>query len=214
MEALIRPATSDDADFLAGVMLTAARSHLERGLWDITLNRDEEGCLSFLRELARTETRSWGHHSSFIIAEADGDAAAALCGYDPLERGTPALAEAMNEAAERAGWPGVEVSKVWERFAPVGTCISDDAEGAWIIENVATLPSFRRRGLVNGLLETMLEAGRSRGHHLAQISIIIGNTPAQMAYEKTGFLPDKEKRHPDFEAVVGAPGMLRLLRTL
>jgi ribosomal protein S18 acetylase RimI-like enzyme len=120
----------------------------------------------------------------------------------------------MNEAAERAGWPGVEVSKVWERFAPVGTCISDDAEGAWIIENVATLPSFRRRGLVNGLLETMLEAGRSRGHHLAQISIIIGNTPAQMAYEKTGFLPDKEKRHPDFEAVVGAPGMLRLLRTL
>jgi hypothetical protein len=25
---------------------------------------------------------------------------------------------------------------------------------------------------------------------------------------------DEEKRHPDFEAVIGAPGMMRLLRPL
>lgn len=214
MDVLLRPATIDDADFLAWAMLTAARSHLERGLWDITLNRCEEGSLSFLRELARTRTRSWGHYSGFIVAEVEGRAAAALCGYDPVETGVPALAQAMNEAAERLGWTGGEVAEVWERFAPVGTCISDDAEGAWIIENVATLPAFRRKGLVNKLLEHELDAGRAKGHKLAQISVIIGNTPAQRAYEKAGFLPDTEKRHPDFEAVVGEPGMLRLLRNL
>jgi hypothetical protein len=70
----IRPATIDDVDFLAWVILTASRSHLERGLWDIALGRDEEGCLSFLRELARAEPRSWAHYSRFIVAEVDGRA--------------------------------------------------------------------------------------------------------------------------------------------
>jgi ribosomal protein S18 acetylase RimI-like enzyme len=214
MDTQIRPATSGDADFLAWVMLTAARSHLARGLWDITLKREEGDRLSFLRELARTETRSWGHYSRFIVAEVDGQAVAALCGYDPIEAGTPALVKAIDEAAKQVGWSDSDVADVWERFAPLGTCISDDAEGAWIIENVATLPSYRRRGLVNSLLESELEAGRARGQRLAQISTLIGNTPAQRAYEKIGFRPDKEKRHPDFEATVGAPGMVRLLRVL
>src|SRR5262249_49405729 len=199
----IRTATADDADFLAWVMLAASRSHLKRGIWDISLNRDQEGCLSFLRELTRTETRSWGHYSCFIVAEVDGQAAAALCGYDPVQTDAGALAGAIGEAAKQVGWCDDEVAAIWERFEPVGTCISDDAEGAWIIENVATLPSYRRRGLVNRLLEDKLETGRARGHRLAQISILIGNTPAQRAYEKAGFLPDKEKRHPDFEAGVG-----------
>ena len=112
--------------------------------------------------------------------EVEGRAAAALCGYDPVERGVLALAQAMNEAAGQVGWSGDDVAEVWQRFAPVGTCISDDAEGAWIIENVATLPDFRRQGLVNRLLENVLEAGRAKGHRLAQISIIIGNMPAQI----------------------------------
>src|SRR5262245_5130116 len=97
----IRTATADDADFLAWVMLAASRSHLKRGIWDITLNRDQEGCLSFLRELAQAGTRSWGHHSCFIVAEVDGQAAAALCGYDPIETDAPALARAIDEAAKQ-----------------------------------------------------------------------------------------------------------------
>jgi len=214
VEVRIRPATINDVDFLAWVMLTAARSHLQRGLWDITLNRGEEDCLSFLRELARTETRSWAHYSRFTVAEVDGQAAAALCGYDPIEAGTPALVSAIDEAAKQVGWSESDVADIWERFAPVGTCISDDAEGAWIIENVATLPSYRRCGLVNSLLENELEAGRASGHRLAQISTLIGNTPAQTAYEKIGFVLDKEKQHPDYEAIVGVPGMMRLLLIL
>jgi ribosomal protein S18 acetylase RimI-like enzyme len=210
----IRPATTDDLDFLAWVILTASRSHLERGLWDIALGCDEEGCLSFLRELARTGTRSWAHYSRFIVAEVDGRAAAALCGYDPIEAGTPVMDAAIAEAAKQVGWSDSDVADYFARFAPLGTCFSDEAEGAWVIESVATLPAYRRRGLVNSLLETELDAGRAIGHRLAQISILIGNTPAQRAYENFGFLPDKEKRHADFEALVGVPGMLRLLRVL
>ena len=210
----IRPATAEDADFLAWVILTASRSHLERGGWDIMLDRDQDECLSFLRELARTNTRSLEHYSRFIVAEVDGQAVAALCGYDPIEASDPVLSEAIDEAAKKLGWSEKEIEDARKRFAPVGTCFSDDAPGAWIIENVTTLPSYRRRGLVHKLLEAALETGRARGHQLAQISILIGNTPAQRAYEKAGFLADMEKRHPDYEAAVGAPGMIRLLRPL
>jgi ribosomal protein S18 acetylase RimI-like enzyme len=42
----------------------------------------------------------------------------------------------------------------------------------------------------------------------------IGNFPAQRAYEKHGFKVIDEKRHPDFEAEIGSPGMMRLLRDL
>src|SRR6266446_4141094 len=73
---------------------------------------------------------------------------------------------------------------------------------------------IRRCGLVNTLLENELEAGRASGHRLAQISTLIGNTPAQTAYEKIGFVLDKEKQHPDYEAIVGVPGMMRLLLIL
>ncbi len=40
--------------------------------------------------------------------------------------------------------------------------IPEHAPGAWIVENVATLPEFRRRGLVDRLVEEMLERGRRR----------------------------------------------------
>src|SRR5262249_26318706 len=154
---------------------SAARSHLQRGFWDITLNRTEADCLSYLKRLALTETRSWAHHSGFIVAEADGRAAAGLCGYNPREAGTPALVQAMNEVAAQLGWSEAQCNEPWERFAPIATCLSDDAEGAWIVENVATLPEFRRRGLVNRLLNEVLEKGTRKGHRLAQITVMIGN---------------------------------------
>jgi hypothetical protein len=46
---------------------------------------------------------------------------------------------------------------------------------------------------------------------LAQVSLYIGNMPAQRAYKKVGFEFFDEKRHPDFEAEIGCPGMMRML---
>jgi len=102
----------------------------------------------------------------------------------------------------------------WERFLPISACISDETEGTWIVESVATLPAFRRCGRVKAMLLEALDKGLGKGYHLAQISVLIGNTPAQCAYEKVGFKVADEKRHPDFLAAVGEPGMRRLLRDL
>ena len=61
-------------------------------------------------------------------------------------------------------------------------------------------------------MQATLDIGRSRGYRVGQISVMIGNTPAQRAYEKGGFKVADEKRHADFEKVVGEPGMRRMLR--
>ncbi|HEU5320853.1 MAG TPA: GNAT family N-acetyltransferase, partial [Methylomirabilota bacterium] len=86
--------------------------------------------------------------------------------------------------------------------------------GAWIVENVATLPEFRRRGLVDRLMERMLERGRQRGASVADISVFIGNDPAQRAYEKHGFAAAAEKLDAGFESVYRTPGTRTLRRAL
>jgi translation initiation factor 4G len=94
----------------------------------------------------------------------------------------------------------------------VWKCTFDTLDGAWVIESVATIPDYRRRGLADSLMTEILEAGRARGHRIAQLTILIGNVAAQSAYEKAGFTVRDEKRHPDFEAALGAAGFMRMVR--
>ena len=211
----IRPARTDDAAFLAWVMLTAGRSHLQRGIWDIIISQPEEKCLAFLELLAVTESTHFCHCSEFIVAEVDGRPAAALTGYDPRgDKGETAVSLAMPEVIEKMGLTDADMAAGQDGLAAFMTCHPEDAEGAWIVENVATLPEFRRRGLVAMLMSEILEKGRRLGFRRAQISFYIGNTPAQLAYEKCGFRYFDELRHPDFEREIGCPGMIRLLRDI
>jgi ribosomal protein S18 acetylase RimI-like enzyme len=148
-----------------------------------------------------------------LIAEADGRAAAGLGGYDPKICGYEALYQAIPAVLKKMGHsgPDPEANKRAER---VLCCIPEDTEGAWIIDSVATVPEYRRKGLIDRLLAAILEKGRQEGFQRAQISIYIGNRTAQHAYEKHGFKIVDEKRHPDFEAEIGSPGMARMLRNL
>jgi len=214
MNADIRPARSEDAGFLAWVILTAGRAHVTRGIWEVILGGTEQNNLDFLKLLAVTATPHLFHYSCYLIAEADGRPAAGLGGYDPEICGYEALYRAIPEVFKKLGHsdgPDPETNKRAER---VLCCIPEDTEGAWIIDSVATLPEYRRKGLVDRLLAAILEKGRQKGFQKAQISIYIGNRPAQRAYEKHGFKIVDEKHHPDFEAEIGSPGMALMLRNL
>jgi ribosomal protein S18 acetylase RimI-like enzyme len=86
--------------------------------------------------------------------------------------------------------------------------------GAWIIEDVATLPQYRRRGLVDALMQAIMQRGRDRGATVSDIGVFIGNDSAQKAYEKAGYVVVEEQRDPAFEAVYKTPGTRTLRRTL
>ncbi len=174
-------ATPEHAPFIAWVTLTAFRSHLERGFWDFMLEGEEAYRLRYLEALATTEQFHWVHYSTFIVAEVDGRPASALCGYIDEELGGPTLGTAVSEANKRTGRTEEEAAAGFGRAKSIMNVLPEHAAGAWIVENVATLPEFRRRGLVDRLMEEVLERGRRRGAAVADISVLIGYEPAHRA---------------------------------
>ncbi len=213
MDIHIRPARPEDAEFLAWLILTAGRAHVTRGIWEVILGGPEQENLEFLKLLAVTDTPHLFHYSCYLIAESDGQPVAGLGGYDPDKLGYEALQCAMPEVFKKLGRSGPD-PEAGIRAARVLGCIPENVAAAWIIDSVATRPAYRRKGFVDRLLAAILEKGRQKGYRRAQINIYIGNLPAQRAYQKHGFKIIDEKRHPDFEAEIGSPGMVRMLRNL
>jgi len=214
MEVRVIDARPDHAGFLAWAMMTAFRSHLPEGMWDLYVGGTEADCLRFLQALTLTDERHWSHYSNHIIAEVDGRPASALCGYFEAECGSPHLLVGIAQANEATGRTKEDDAAGWERADSIIYCETDHVDGAWIVENVATLPEFRRRGLAEVLLADILARGRSRGAKVSEIGVMIGNDPAQRAYEKAGFAVVSEKLHPEFEAVYKCPGIRGMSREL
>ncbi len=214
MNSSIRRARRDDGDFIAWVVLTAWRSHLERGLWDFFVDGGETDCLRYLEALTTSDSPHWAHYSAFLVAEVEGVPAAALAGYFDEELGMPALQKGAAQADERLGRTREESEAGLKRIAPSFLIETPHEPRAWIIENVATRPEYRRQGLIDALLAAMFDEGRRLGAVQADIGVLIGNDPAQRAYEKAGFRVVGEKRHPEFEAIWGSPGARALSQPL
>src|SRR5262245_57828184 len=81
MSLIIRPAEPRDGAFLGWARVMASRSQLERGWFEIVLQRDDDFCFEFAKHLTLAKARSWWHWSLFLVAEVDGVVASALCGF-------------------------------------------------------------------------------------------------------------------------------------
>jgi translation initiation factor 4G len=205
-------ARPDHAPFIAWVIMTAFRSHLAKGLWDFMRPGTDEEILRYLEVLTTTDAPHWAHLPLFIVAEVDGEPAAALSGYFEEEHGGPSLRAAMEEADAKTG--ATASPEDVARALTVLPVVPEHPPGAWIIESVATRPEFRRRGLVDALMQEIMERGRKRGATLSDISVFIGNDTAQAAYEKAGYEMIGEKTDATFEAVYGSPGIRTLRQEL
>jgi ribosomal protein S18 acetylase RimI-like enzyme len=210
----VRHATHSDVEFLAWVMLSASRGHLQRGVWDLLVGGGDGTCLDYLRRLAVAEPRSLCHYNSYLVAEEDGRPVSALCGFDPRDGGWATVAQAMTAVQRDLGWTDGDLAASMQRAAPAWTCFLPDIGADWAIENVATLPAYRRRGLAMNLLNEVVQEGMRRGCQLAQITSLIGNDTAQRAYERIGFRVRDEKRTAEFRAALGAAGYVRLTRQI
>ncbi len=206
----IRHASLNDARFLAWLILTAGRAHVRRGIWEIILNQPEDDCLRFLELLAITDTPHLFHHSCYLVAEVEEVPVSGLGGYDPDTHGYTRLLEALPEVYAKLGKRPPEEMAAGEP-PRITASIPPSVPGAWVIDSVATIPAFRRQGIVDRLLDNVLDIGRRKGYRQAQISIYIGNNPAQRAYEKHGFRLLDEWPDPYFEKEIGSPGMARLI---
>src|SRR5262245_47908938 len=209
----LRPARAAEAGFLAEVLEMSGRGHLPRGAWDLVFPDARERRLA-LEHLAGAGIPSWCHHSVFRVAARGGEACAALVAFETEELGGVSLGKPMFEVFQKLAWTPQRMAEVGRLLAPYLRCFPEMPPGSWIIENVGTREDHRRQGLVHALIEQSLETGRSRGHARAQISCLIGNLPAQRAYEKAGFAVVEERTDPEFERQLGAPGFSRMTRAL
>ncbi|MCC8967002.1 GNAT family N-acetyltransferase [Bradyrhizobium sp. Pear76] len=206
----IRPARSDDAGFIARVVLAAQRGPLPRGWFDIALDRPEPECLAFMTRLAVARVRSWYHVAHFLVAEVDGVPAAALCAMPAS--GTVVAARAAIE--EVAAETGVDADGIVARGSYARSCWVQGGEGDWLIEHVANESPHRGGGLVQALIGRALADGKAAGYAQASVSFVIGNDVAERCYAKAGFGFAEEKRDAAFEALTGAPGFRRFARAI
>jgi translation initiation factor 4G len=217
MSIRIRRASERDLDLLTWVMLAASRSHLDRGIWEYVNATDEACTLAFMRRLATTDTVHLSHYSLFLIAELDGEPGAAMCAYDSSTQGFDVL---LPEIAVANAAEGIDAEDPdYARRAGVllsGFVVEDPGPPGprWVIENVATKPEMRRKGLVDALLHQLLGHGRERGFEHAQISVFIDNERARRAYVKAGFEPITEVRSEEWAHEIGCPGTEMLLQPL
>jgi translation initiation factor 4G len=211
MSTRIVDGTRAHAPLVAWVCLAAARSHLPRGFWDYYLETGESECLKYLEALATTARPHLFHYSAFLVAEVSGQPAAALCAYFDEELGFQALGAVMPEVDRDLGRPPELAQQGMARMGHFLSVTPEHPPRTWIVENVATLPEFRRQGLVSRLLDVALARGASRGASISDIGVFIGNDPAQLAYEKAGFAAVSEKRNAQLEREWGTAG-IRLLR--
>ena len=210
----IRPATPVDDEFLAWAILTASRGHLTKGWFDIALARSESFCLAYIRELVLSEIQAFWNYSMFHVAEMNGTrvgALAAFKGGKPFQ-GVPA---ALRDASRTMGFSDVEHQELLARGEFIYSCIMDAEDSdVWTIEHGATLGGVRNRGVFDTLLSNACEVGRRAGARLAQGSFLIGNGTIGVAMANAGFEFAEDKRSPEFEAAMGAPGFRRVTRAI
>jgi GNAT superfamily N-acetyltransferase len=208
---LFRRAGDDDAAALAELVWLSGESPGAKGLYEVFFGGGRDFQLEQLRRLVRARTLSHFSHVTFFVAEVDGVVAAAACGFDPRVCGREKIVPALREI----GWSGSQIGYAMERFAPVLTCLAEEPQNTWILEHVATLPRFRRKGLARGVVTRVIEEGFATGCRQIQVSLFLGNEVAREFYVKLGFKPAGQPRtDPQFEQVMGSPGTESLVLDL
>jgi len=210
MSPVIRQGRADDAAFIAHTVLLSQRGPRPLGWFDFALAQAEPQVLDFLARLAVAKPRSWYHVSQFLIAEAEGEPAAALCAM-PSRETRDTMRAAIEEVASASS---LSAADIFARGSYARSCWVQGGEADWLIEHVASQPSARGRGLMQTLIDHALAAGRAAGFEQASISFLIGNDAAERCYAKAGFAFAEEKRDPAFEAITGSPGFRRFARAI
>jgi translation initiation factor 4G len=210
MNVSIRDATTGDAGLIAWVQQEASRSGTALGFWDLVFPGADAPRLALVEEVVRSKHESFAHFGGFLVAEIDGKPVGALSGYAPRVKKLGHFVRALGSVLVANEWSEAHQKLVNWRITPALTCFSETPEDRWIVEWVALRPEARGKGIAARLLDAIFERGRAAGFDKAQLTMLLGNAPAQRIYERAGFRTVDEKRDPTFEAVFGAPGTARM----
>ncbi len=210
----IGPATEEHSTFLARVVLSASRSQLKRGPFDIALRVEEEEVLDILEWMVLSELVTSLHFTKFLVAEIDGEPVGALAAFDPGDEDLLPVGAAMTDAYAGLGYDETELQAAIARVEAMSRCIPPAKPGSWTIEWVGVEKNYRGLGVCGQLLREALANGAKRGLKTTQVSTYLGNSSALSAYKSAGYEVDSKRHDERFQALLGVPGMVTMRRDL
>lgn len=184
----IRRAAPADADFIAEAIIAAEKSGTGLLSYSAIFDLTEDEVRDVLKQVMDEEIE--GQEiclSHFLIAEVNGERAAACACWVEAKEGVPSGQMKANIFYHVLG------KEVWDKAneklkAVAETNIDRSAEAAQI-ESVYTKEEFRGRGLTAMLIDEHLKHLRKNDPALskAQVILLSNNTGAEKAYRKAGF---------------------------
>jgi ribosomal protein S18 acetylase RimI-like enzyme len=181
---IVRKANKTDVPFLAKIILLAETSGYELVSYrDMFLLPDEELLKGFEIALDNEQDGHGLTYLSFLIAEFQGERAAAACGYIEGEHGssnhlmTGALINGFGTERvigafqKNSKFKHVQITKSLDRLQ---------------IDSVATLESYRGKGLFKLIFDEHCKTALSKGAKELEIQVWKGNLPAVSTYKKLG----------------------------
>ena len=199
----IRKATSEDAPFLAQMILQSTRADKKIGIYDLIfkVNNDKE-VLNYLEKLTYTKAKSSCHYSNFLIAEIDGKSVGSLCSYEPRISTQEVFMEALSEI----GIDGEES----EYFGLMNICGFVLNTRTLIFDYMEELEGFMDVGILKALMHKSLLSARLKGYRIAQTIVEIGSLETLLYYKKLGFKEVKRKEREPYKEIFGRPGLVLL----
>jgi len=206
MTAVIRPAKREDCRILAYHAYLAGKSNVDTSVYDVFfagIPGPTDARLSAMEKLLQTDTVSWMHYTFCSVAEVEGTVAGSLSHYHARDGAYANLGKALFEI----GWDEEQGAGMAARMKPLLDIDFPKPPEALIVENVAVTAMYRRHGVISALLKDAARLGREGGFEFLQLGMMIGNTPAEKAYQKAGFEVVDSHRSPEFEELFECPGM-------
>ena len=197
----IRKATTQDAPFLARMILQSSRAGKKDGMFDLVFQtNDESVILPRLEKLTQTTAKNQCHYSNFLVAELDGESVGTLCSYEPRIATKEVLLDAFKELGCRE-----DVSSSLEAFYG---CEFNLNKRTLMFDYMEELEGFIDVGVLKELMQKSLLTARLKGYRIAQTIIEIGSLESELFYKKLGFRKIDEKECELYKEKFGRIGLM------
>ncbi len=196
-------AKSEDADFLASMILTSSRADKPVGLFDyIFENSSDEFILEKIRLLLQSQKECYCYYENFLIAKVDGKNVGTLCSYEPRI----ATKEKFVEALRKSGCDEDAIS----RLKRLDECDFNINNRTLMFDFLEEVDGYIDVGILKALMQKSLLTARLKGYRIAQTIVEIGSLESLLFYEKLGFVKKEQKECESYKEIFGRNGVMLL----
>lgn len=203
MSIKIRKALSQDAPFLAQMILQSSRADKQICIFDIIFgSKSDKETLEKIEKLTTTTAKNQCHFSNFLIAEIDGESVGSLCSYEPRIATRETFLESLKE---------MDCTDNSEEYLEIlDACDFELNNRTLIFDYMEEIEGHMNVGILKALMQKSLLSARLKGYRIAQTMVEIGSLETLLYYKKLGFKEVRQKECELYKEKLGRPGLVLL----